>query len=163
MPEETATAEETTSQETAENSVDTTDAKEETVTAEETTNPTEAVEETKETVTEEAVSEKTVSNDETSSQEQSPQSGTGQEDRHAPYDKEKMHRIPKFKKKVCKFCNDSKVTINYKDKNMLEDFITDRGKILPRRVTGTCAKHQRDVAREIKRARAIAIIPFVEQ
>ena len=46
---------------------------------------------------------------------------------------------------------------------MLEDFITDRGKILPRRVTGTCAKHQRDVAREIKRARIIALIPFVEQ
>ena len=79
------------------------------------------------------------------------------------FEKEKMARIPKFKRKVCRFCNDSKVVINYKNKNLLEDFITDRGKILPRRVTGTCAKHQRDVAREVKRARIIAIIPFVEK
>ncbi|HPN14325.1 MAG TPA: 30S ribosomal protein S18, partial [Spirochaetota bacterium] len=45
----------------------------------------------------------------------------------------------------------------------LERFVTDRGKILPRRVTGTCARHQRVIAREIKRARIIALLPFVEQ
>jgi small subunit ribosomal protein S18 len=79
------------------------------------------------------------------------------------FDKEKMTRASKFKKKICRFCNDAKVVIDYKNKDLLEDFITDRGKILPRRVTGTCAKHQRDVAREVKRARIIAIIPFVEK
>ncbi len=72
-------------------------------------------------------------------------------------------RVPRFKKKVCIFCQDKNATIDYKRPDILERFITDRGKILPRRVTGTCAKHQRIVAREIKRGRAIALLPFVEQ
>ena len=65
-----------------------------------------------------------------------------------------------FKKKVCKFCN-QKLKIDYKDADTLRRFITERGKILPRRITGTCAKHQRALALAIKRARIIALLPFV--
>jgi small subunit ribosomal protein S18 len=65
-----------------------------------------------------------------------------------------------FKKKVCKFCT-QKLKIDYKDSDTLRRFITDRGKILPRRITGTCAKHQRALAVAIKRARTIALLPFV--
>jgi small subunit ribosomal protein S18 len=65
-----------------------------------------------------------------------------------------------FKKKVCKFCT-QKLKIDYKDADTLRRFITDRGKILPRRITGTCAKHQRALALAIKRSRNIALLPFV--
>ncbi|MDR0562539.1 MAG: 30S ribosomal protein S18 [Spirochaetaceae bacterium] len=65
-----------------------------------------------------------------------------------------------FKKKVCKFCL-QKLKIDYKDADVLRRFITERGKILPRRITGTCAKHQRALAVAIKRARVIALLPFV--
>jgi small subunit ribosomal protein S18 len=65
-----------------------------------------------------------------------------------------------FKKKVCKFCV-QKLKIDYKDADTLRRFITERGKILPRRITGSCAKHQRALALAIKRARSIAILPFV--
>jgi small subunit ribosomal protein S18 len=65
-----------------------------------------------------------------------------------------------FKKKVCKFCT-QKLKIDYKDTDVLRRFITERGKILPRRITGTCAKHQRALAVAIKRARIIALLPFV--
>jgi len=65
-----------------------------------------------------------------------------------------------FKKKVCKFCT-QKLKIDYKDTDTLRRFITERGKILPRRITGTCARHQRALALAIKRARMIAMLPFV--
>jgi small subunit ribosomal protein S18 len=65
------------------------------------------------------------------------------------------------KKKVCQFCADKNIRINYKDADLLSKFITDRGKILPKRVTGTCAMHQREVARAIKRARIVALLPYV--
>ena len=65
-----------------------------------------------------------------------------------------------FRKKVCRFCA-NKAKIDYKDVDGLRRFTTERGKILPRRITGTCAKHQRRVALEIKRARAICLLPFV--
>lgn len=74
-----------------------------------------------------------------------------------------QQRFPKFKRKICKFCYEKNLKIDYKNSDVLEHFITDRGKILPRRVTGTCSKHQRLVARAIKRARLIALLPFVEQ
>lgn len=77
--------------------------------------------------------------------------------------KDGQQRMPRFKKKMCRFCHDKTVPIDYKRADILENFITDRGKILPRRITGTCARHQRDVAREIKRARIIATLPFVEK
>ncbi|MBN2626998.1 MAG: 30S ribosomal protein S18 [Spirochaetales bacterium] len=67
-----------------------------------------------------------------------------------------------FKKKVCKVCA-NKLNLDYKDVDTLRRFTTERGKILPRRITGTCAKHQRKLSREIKRARAIALLPFVAQ
>jgi small subunit ribosomal protein S18 len=67
-----------------------------------------------------------------------------------------------FKKKVCKFCV-QKLKIDYKDADTLRRFITERGKILPRRITGTCAKHQRALAAAIKQARSIALLPFVAE
>ena len=65
------------------------------------------------------------------------------------------------RRKVCRFCADSKLEINYKDQGMLKYFITERGKIIPRRISGTCAKHQRTLAQAIKRARKIALLPYV--
>jgi len=67
-----------------------------------------------------------------------------------------------FKKKMCRFCT-QKLKIDYKDADALRRFITERGKILPRRITGTCAKHQRAVAQAIKQARIIALLPFVSE
>ncbi len=65
-----------------------------------------------------------------------------------------------FRKKVCRFCA-NKAKIDYKDADVLRRYMTERGKILPRRITGTCAKHQREVAKAIKRARSISLLPFV--
>ena len=65
------------------------------------------------------------------------------------------------RRKVCKFCADSTLEINYKDAKGLRSFITERGKIIPRRITGTCAKHQRILAKAIKQARTIALLPYV--
>jgi small subunit ribosomal protein S18 len=67
-----------------------------------------------------------------------------------------------FKKKVCRLCT-QKLKINYKEPDTLRRFITERGKILPRRITGTCAKHQRTVSVAIKRARVLALLPFVAE
>jgi small subunit ribosomal protein S18 len=64
------------------------------------------------------------------------------------------------KKKVCRFCV-QKLKADYKDADTLRRFITERGKILPKRITGTCAKHQRALALSIKQARSIALLPFV--
>ncbi|MDO4605188.1 MAG: 30S ribosomal protein S18 [Helcococcus sp.] len=71
-----------------------------------------------------------------------------------------MARRFRQRKKVCVFDKDNNKLIDYKDANSLKPFISERGKILPRRVTGTCAHHQRIVAREIKKARQIAILPY---
>lgn len=65
------------------------------------------------------------------------------------------------KRKVCAFCADKASSIDYKDINKLKKFITEKGKILPRRQTGTCAEHQREVSIAIKRARFMALIPYV--
>ncbi len=65
------------------------------------------------------------------------------------------------RRKVCRFCADTSLVINYKDAKSLRYFITERGKIIPRRISGTCAKHQRSLTHEIKRARTIALLPFV--
>jgi small subunit ribosomal protein S18 len=62
--------------------------------------------------------------------------------------------------RVCQFCTDKNVLIDYKQAEVLRRFITEDGKIRPRRQTGTCAKHQRDLARAIKRARHLALLPF---
>jgi small subunit ribosomal protein S18 len=68
----------------------------------------------------------------------------------------RWHRRPR----KCHFCTEKIAEINYKDANMLRRFINDRGKIRPRRQTGTCARHQRKLARAIKRARHLAMLPF---
>ena len=62
--------------------------------------------------------------------------------------------------KVCRFCEDKALIIDYKDVRLMQRFVTDRGKIIPRRVSGTCARHQRNVTRHLKRARQIALLPF---
>ncbi len=70
----------------------------------------------------------------------------------------RKHR--KRRPKVCHFCVDKVEAIDYKDAEKLKRYITERGKIVPRRVTGTCAKHQRQLTRAIKRARIIALLPY---
>ena len=62
--------------------------------------------------------------------------------------------------KVCQFCTDKNIEIDYKNTDLLRRYITDEGKIRPRRQTGTCARHQRAVAAEVKRARHIALLPY---
>jgi small subunit ribosomal protein S18 len=64
------------------------------------------------------------------------------------------------KKKVCQFCADKSETIDYKEVDKLKKYVTERGKILPKRITGTCAMHQREVTRAIKRARIVALLPY---
>lgn len=65
-----------------------------------------------------------------------------------------------MRKRVCRFCQDQNIEIDYKDPKMLKHFITERGKIMPRRMTGTCANHQRKLKEAIKMARHIAFLPF---
>lgn len=67
-----------------------------------------------------------------------------------------------IKKKICRFCENRIFYIDYKDERLLHRFITDEGKIVPQRITGTCAQHQRQLTRAIKRARIMAILPFVQ-
>ena len=67
------------------------------------------------------------------------------------------------KKKVCQFCVDKINEIDYKDAAKLRRYVSERGKILPRRMTGTCAKHQRSLAIAVKRARAIALLPYTAE
>ncbi len=67
------------------------------------------------------------------------------------------------RKKVCQFCADKSLVIDYKDTDMLKKYVTERGKILPRRITGTCAMHQRSVTTAIKRARIVALLPYVAE
>lgn len=71
-----------------------------------------------------------------------------------------MSVIKQNRKKVCRFCADPKSFIDYKDVRLLTNFITDRGKIIPRRISGNCAAHQREVQQAVKRARVIALVPF---
>lgn len=70
-----------------------------------------------------------------------------------------MRRKPR--KKVCHFCVDRVEAIDYKDVARLRKFVSDRAKILPRRATGTCAAHQRELTTAIKRARQVALLPYV--
>ncbi|MFQ6092885.1 MAG: 30S ribosomal protein S18 [bacterium] len=67
------------------------------------------------------------------------------------------------RRKPCRFCADRIEHIDYKDDRRLRGFITDRGKIIPRRITGTCARHQRQLTTAIKRARHLALLPYVAE
>ncbi|PKN35250.1 MAG: 30S ribosomal protein S18 [Deltaproteobacteria bacterium HGW-Deltaproteobacteria-19] len=64
------------------------------------------------------------------------------------------------RRKFCRFCTDSNIQIDYKNPSILRDFVTERGKIMPRRITGNCAGHQRELTVAIKRARTLALLPF---
>lgn len=64
------------------------------------------------------------------------------------------------RKKVCRFCADKELNIDYKDVKTLRNFVSERGKIIPRRIVGTCASHQRQLCEAIKRARQIALLPY---
>lgn len=68
-----------------------------------------------------------------------------------------------IRKKVCKFCLEKKTSIDYKDVSRLQKFLTEKGKIIPSRITGNCARHQRQLARAVKRARAITLLPYVAE
>ena len=76
--------------------------------------------------------------------------------RMAPNRRKRLFR----RRKVCRFCVDTSITIDYKDPRTLRFFTTERGKIIPRRVSGNCAKHQRKLTTAIKRARTIALMPY---
>ncbi|MGB4351739.1 MAG: 30S ribosomal protein S18 [Tissierellaceae bacterium] len=71
-----------------------------------------------------------------------------------------MQRRYKPRKRVCSFCADKVNHIDYKDINKLKKYVTDRGKILPRRISGNCSKHQRQVTIAVKRARQVALLPY---
>ena len=74
-----------------------------------------------------------------------------------------MRRRPmRRRKKVCVFCADENQKIDYKDANLVRKYISERGKILPRRITGNCSKHQRALTLAVKRARHLAILPYVQ-
>lgn len=68
-----------------------------------------------------------------------------------------------FRRKVCRFCADQGLAIDFKDTQTLKHFVTERGKIIPRRISGNCAKHQRVMAQAIKRCRHIALLPYTSQ
>ena len=74
---------------------------------------------------------------------------------------DKMARPRKPRRKICHFCADRVETIDYKDIARLRKFVSERAKILPRRATGTCAAHQRALTTAIKRARQMALLPYV--
>jgi small subunit ribosomal protein S18 len=67
------------------------------------------------------------------------------------------------RRKFCRFCSEKVEYIDYKNIKILKSYLTERGKILPRRMTGTCAKHQRELSESIKRARSIALLAFAEK
>ena len=72
-----------------------------------------------------------------------------------------QHARPHTRKKVCAFCVDKVTAIDYKDTAKIRRYLSERGKILPRRTTGTCAAHQRNLTTAIKRARQIALLPYM--
>lgn len=77
--------------------------------------------------------------------------------------KRRVKRTGFFRKRVCRFCTEKTQTVDYKDVNCLTKFVTERGKIIPSRNSGVCAKHQRKLAQAIKRARYIAILPYAAE
>lgn len=82
--------------------------------------------------------------------------------RNKNYDEDFNPRFKKQRKKVCPLCSDKNFVLDYKNIDIMKKFVNDKGKILPRRTTGACAKHQRDITTAIKRARAIAILPYTQ-
>ena len=79
------------------------------------------------------------------------------------YDDDFNPRLRKQRKKACPLCSDVNFVLDYKNFDIMKKFVNDKGKILPRRTTGACAKHQRDITLAIKRARQIAILPYTQE
>jgi len=75
-------------------------------------------------------------------------------------DKGGSRRRPMFRRKVCRFCADKTLRIDYKDVRTITQFVTERGKMTPSRITGNCARHQRLLTTAVKRARSVALLPF---
>ena len=75
-------------------------------------------------------------------------------------DKGGQRRRPMFRRKVCRFCADKSLKIDYKDLRTITQFVTERGKMTPSRITGNCARHQRLLTTAVKRARSVALLPF---
>ena len=71
-----------------------------------------------------------------------------------------QRRRPMFRRRVCRFCADKSLTIDYKDLRTITQFVTERGKMTPSRITGNCARHQRLLTTAVKRARSVALLPF---
>ena len=84
----------------------------------------------------------------------------GRRGRPGADDKTSFRRRGPVRRKVCRFCADKDSQIDYKDTRALASFITERGKLVPSRITGNCAKHQRQLTTAIKRARTVALLPF---
>ena len=78
------------------------------------------------------------------------------------YDDDYNPRFKKQRKKVCIMCSDKNFVLDYKNPEQLKKFVNEKGKILPRRTTGCCAKHQRDITLAVKRARHIAVLPYTQ-
>lgn len=74
-----------------------------------------------------------------------------------------MKKAPTKQKKICRYCEQKILHIDYKDDKELRRMLTDRGKIVPKRISGACAKHQRMIARAVKRARFLALFPYVAE
>ena len=79
---------------------------------------------------------------------------------NASYDDKNPKKVKKTPKKVCAFCTDKVEYIDYKDAPKLRRYMTEKGKIIPRRTTGVCAKHQRELTNAIKKARVMALLPY---
>ena len=86
--------------------------------------------------------------------------GNKKHGRNVNKDNDNDYKTRRIKKKVCQFCANEELVIDYKDYDKMKRFVSEKGKILPRRVTGNCAKHQREVTLAVKRARHIAILPY---
>jgi len=87
--------------------------------------------------------------------------GRGGREGGSSRDRERGDRGPRvFRKKVCRFCSEKGARIDYKDMELVPKFLTEKGKIIPRRITGNCSKHQRALARAVKRSRHSALIAF---
>ena len=84
----------------------------------------------------------------------------GRRGRPVSDDKAGFRRRGPVRRKVCRFCADKDIHIDYKDTRALSSFVTERGKVVPSRITGNCARHQRQLTTAIKRARAVALLPF---
>ena len=72
-------------------------------------------------------------------------------------------KFRKIRKKVCPMCANKEMVLDYKNQEQMKKFVNEKGKILPRRATGACAKHQRDITQAVKRARHIAVLPFTNK